>query len=291
MIGWCPDMIETVIVPGQRNGVIAVAFESPAEFADAADACRSTERYRDDLWAGGSWSEAVTECRNGAERYVAKVSKILDSINVEVPRCTWINSPCGAFPVVPEVLAGRPDPMRRRVPVDCATSPVRMYLDLVSSAGIPVDDLRKRGTAFLALAMALTQIRPVEMYAAMPNTTSEGAHFSTLITIRLDTAPLDTASVAAMFCNTAITRHLAYSYCAIRAGQPQSGLYWYRGISPNDDEQRLAYVAAVKADLGAGPDDVYMAPVFLTDDAIKDPEGFVRRSIAEHSTARDSSAA
>lgn len=265
----------------------AVYFDSPREFAETIEREGVKRKsWTTDTWAGGDWQTAVRECRDGAEKYAHDVTAMIDSIPIAVPRSAWVPSPAGAFPIVPEYLAGRPDPMRRRVQVCAETAPIRMFLDLVSSQEIDEADLRKRGASFLALAMALVQVRPVELYATIPDRPTQAKAKSAVSVIRLATAPLDTAAVAAVFCNPAITRHLGYAYVNHLAGVPESGLDWYRGIYPTN-EARSNYVDALRADLGLAPGDVYLPPAYYGDEAISNPRAFVERGIREYAATID----
>ena len=86
---------------------------------------------------------------------------------IETPRFTWDRSPAGAFCSVPDVLAGLPTPMRRRVDTPDTHAPIHIYFVTTSSASVDAETLQRRGTTILALTMALSRVRPVNLWQGL----------------------------------------------------------------------------------------------------------------------------
>src|SRR5690606_16874038 len=104
-----------------------------------------------------STRDAVARSITGAtEAELRPVSALLDKIDAEArgrEADAWMPSPVGAYPCVPDVLMGLPDNMRRRMPVEDDRSPIRLFVEIGTAAGVPVEVLRKRGAALAALAL------------------------------------------------------------------------------------------------------------------------------------------
>ena len=71
----------------------------------------------------------------------------------------WQSSVCGAFPSVPDYLSGMPENMRRRTHNPDESTLIRIFY---CTSGY---DSLNRSCAALALAIALSNTRPVELYA------------------------------------------------------------------------------------------------------------------------------
>lgn len=255
-------------------------FDSPADFANAADQMPESKKRCDSGWTGESWDGAVRGARTGHTKYVAQAEALLEKvmINVDAPRTVWAPSRAGAFPCVPDAIAGLPECMRRRVSTSDDRAPLRVYIDLVSSAGIPEEKLVKRGVACLALAMALSAERPVEVFGVV----AMGEKQPAIVTYRIGAAPIDLATACNALCSIGLVRGVGYSFISNTQEKGHDG-GWAWGIMPESGAARAQYVAKMREELGASTQDVIIPGVFLYDDeATRDPEGFVRRSLADH---------
>lgn len=278
------------------TGALAVErFDSPRAFASACAGIdpryHVTERARE-TWASGNagstWADYDRDCRDGNVSNIKAASDLLEKIavNVETDTLQWQASPAGAYPMVPDYLAGRPDCMRRRIPAQSERAPIRLYVDMVSSAAIDTDTLVKRGVSFLALAMALARTRPVELYAAIPVRVSETRKDHVTV-VRIPTAPLNLAVASAMFTSGGIIRTMGYRYASARCGdRPNAVLHWLGGTMPEwytDPAQYLraegAYTALLRTAIGVGPEDFVMPPTHGSDPSVKDPIAFVQAAV------------
>lgn len=252
--------------------------DTAADLADAAD--RGPVRECDPGWTGETWKAALDGARRGRTALVADAERLLEQVQSEVlvSRSEWVRSRAGAFPVVPEALQGFPEPMRRKVWSPSDRSPLRVFVDLVSSAGVERAHLMRRGVACLALAMALGQERALELWAVIPARTGQRI----VSVVQIPTTPFDLAGACYALTSVGFVRGLGYSLAKSVGGRHRHER-WAFGYYPDSDAQRARYVRQLRAVLGASEVDLVVPPTFLGDPAAADSVGFVRRTLAEHS--------
>lgn len=244
-------------------------FDSIREFADAA---RPHDLGYSAGWAGTTHEGAYQSCVNGDLEGVADAERLLESIHAKLEtRLTVVSpSPCGAYPIVPEYLAGRPDSMRRRVHALDESAPIRVFIDLTCSAKIDHKALTARGIAFLALAMLMARTRPVEMFAVVACTGSN----HTAAVIRIPTAPLEIATVTGLFARGAV-RTLGYGYLARACG---GGGNWLKNSVARSGDL-TGYIKLLRRVIGAADSDLVIGPAHYNDLSISDPVKFVQNMI------------
>lgn len=251
------------------NSVTVHHFDSIREFADAA---RPHDLGYSAGWAGTTHEGAYQSCVNGDLDGVADAERLLESIHAKLEtRLTVVSpSPCGAYPIVPEYLAGRPDSMRRRIHTTDESAPIKVFIDLTCSAAVDHKDLTKRGIAFLALAMLMARTRPVEMYAVVACT---GANHTAAV-IRIPTAPLEIATVTGLFARGAV-RTLGYGYLTRACG---GGGEWLKRAVPRSGNLTV-YIKLLRRVIGAADSDLVIGPAHATDRSISHPVEFVQNMI------------
>lgn len=260
----------------QVNALEAVDyFDSPSEFARAS-AVFDWEHSPGADWAGGTRDDAVLHCTHGDTSRVAEAEEMIErlTLDIDIPRSAWTPAPCGAYPIIPEYLAGRPDSMRRRIMTDTDTAPIRLYLDLVSSGGIDADVLLRRGVAFLALAMALSRVRPVTLSVVMPMATNSDRG-GQIVVIQINAAPLDIATACGALCDGAVTRGLGYAYLHSLGGNGR----WYNAGNAHDRE---GYIRKVRAALDCTPNDIFIPGMYSADPdpMLADPVAFINAALS-----------
>lgn len=259
------------------DGIEVRKFDTASEFAIAA------RPYADRAsgWTGSTETEAYDACTKGDLDAVPEAERMINQIsaNVETTRSVWDPAVAGAYPIVPDYLSGHPLNMRRRTHIVNENSPIRIYLDLTSSAGIESDKLARRGIAFLALAMLLTRSRPVEMhvFAALGGRNHRDSGGG-IVACKLPTAPLDIAIAAGVF-TKGIARTFGYEFLVKTCG---TGPGWLCGIAPRNAAMLDRYVETARKALRAGPEDIIIGPVYYTDEAVNNPVKFVQKMIDLH---------
>lgn len=260
------------------NELGQIVLNSPAELADAAESARS-HMHENSSWTGETIAQALEFTRRGNPARVAEaesmIEKIVSELELEAPE--WANDVAGAYPDVPAYLSGQPECMRRRILSVSEKSPVRVWVDVTSSAGIKHEMLAKRGTAALALVMSLIREgRAVELYTY----TSLGGRKNgqSVVAVRMLTAPIDTASVAHCLTSQGYARTLCYGVSHSLGG---NGGWSNHGQEHRPFPERLkAHQTKVLESLYS-PGDVVIPPCHFDDPAIKNPIQWVNDRLAE----------
>lgn len=272
--------IQTYRHETRRATVRRVNYSSLAEFASDCRLAGVVKNYThagDSTWWGGdSMGTLLDKCLSGEERHIAKAESLIEQLReeIEIPRSTWSPSAYGAFPDVGSFLAGEIECMRHMQSDPSATTPVRIYFDPTSWAGIDASDLVERGVAALALTMALAQMRPVELWT-YSDLDSRGEDLA-LICAQIQTNPLMLSEACFALCNPGYARGLTYGLAEIRMGF--EGM-WGFGDYDSDPKSRAELMREA---LKASPDDIIIPGAGERDELIKDPVGFIRRELARH---------
>jgi hypothetical protein len=261
------------VQPGATN-VFAVCDG----IADYATLCEPYGRDRSDSWNGNmSGPESVACLRNGdlsgvksADEYLSKIESLL---HFETKRFRNVMDVCGGSPDVPSFIAGHPLNMRRRQRVVSQQGPLAVVADLTSSGGINAREVKARGCAILALVRALTNLRPVELWAVV-GLGQRGKAVEILT--RIDTTPLDLARAAHMLTHPSVSRNLGYGYCT---GAHQSGPAWNFG---DINLQRKTARESLMRVMNARADVLYVPPVYADDKAITDPVAWLQEMLRDH---------
>ena len=229
-------------------------------------------------WGGDSIDTLLNKCLSGDERYIKQAEDLLDYLReeIEIPRPAWQASSFGAFPVVADYLAGEIDCLRYLHLDNQQTTPVKIWYDPTSSAVISADDLIKRGTAVLALCMALSQIRPIELWTFSDIDAYSQDH--ALICTKIATNPMMLAEACFALCNPGFARGIVYNLAKTR--MDFNGL-WGFGDYCDDFNER---VEVMKKSLKASDLDIIIPGAQYKDELIKDPLSWVKREIRRHCT-------
>lgn len=244
----------------------------------------SGEREIMDKYGARSTAEAAAYILNGAtEQEQAEARKLIDKIDGGIHgrnRSEWTASVSGAYPMVPDFLAGVPDNMRRRVAVESDVSPLRLYVDLGVSGGLSRAAMSKRGAAVAALAMALGQTRPVELYAF---TTGKFDSRDTDITVvRMDTTPMSLSHIVAVFSSPQFSRAVDFAIGYRSAGHPNDKKHGMIGWGWSLDPQHPDYLANCRKAMGLEPQDIIIPGGHLDSegDMMRDPVAWVETYLA-----------
>jgi len=181
----------------------------------------------------------------------------------------------GFVPCVPAYIAGAPESM---FATDTSTqlsdiSPMTLYVDACGSGAISAEKLKARGVALMALVLALSERRPVDLviYAGMGNRGNGSAVFPV---IRIESRPLDVSAAAYALSSAGFLRNLCFTY-ADRQGW--SGA-WAWGKQPTEE----TYQARVRELLGVTDQDLVLYGAHSTDPHIADPKTWLKKQLALH---------
>jgi hypothetical protein len=246
-----------------------LTFESPTDFAAHAYGVATTSAFND---IAGSWEDneslqsACQKIVKGDNKRVPMSDKLLSKMEeVHAPRTkyAYVHDVAGSKVDIGRFLAGDPLNMKRRTKRPTDQAPLAIIADVTVSAGITAEQQAARGAAVLALVRALSDIRPVTLYAFSGLEAANGGIYSV---IRMDTSPLDLARASFMLQSAAMLRRTAF---AIADGYGFHGGWPYRathgGGHDKDSPLYRDHVHAILA--GTVPEEqfLYVAGGYLHD--------------------------
>lgn len=167
--------------------------------------------YYDKSWFGNqTYQQIIERANHGDDSLVAEAEKLIAQLDadIELEHREWLASPHGAYPVVPEAIAGSPTPMRHQTRVPAENQPIGIWIDLTSSAGVSYDLIRKRGIVVLALLLKLQQIRAIDLHCCciFPDDQNGG----TFVDLIMPTRPLQLGVICHVLTCVGFARHVMY---------------------------------------------------------------------------------
>jgi len=229
------------------------------------------------FFGGLDWQTMAVNARRGDPEIAAKAEALLDQVDrftAETEGRQWTAMPAGAYPIVPEALAGSPTPMRGYQSVASEHMPLSIYVATTSSARYGLETLLARGVAILALVSKLQAIRPVDLHimSLTPNTSSWTGDGNMIVVTRLETRPLDLSVAGFVLAHCAFDRRVHLGLCVKLGKDARWAHIAWSEIFRNGP-------AAIRAYVGMGPDDLYIAPAHLDDSMIKEPVKWVNEQV------------
>ena len=211
-------------------------YDSIAQFRQTyIDMSPKNMGYGENLsWYGNeSEAESLRKAELGDTSLVGQAEAQLDSLDaaIETPRRIWERSVAGPFCCVPDVLAGLPTPMRRMTHQTDEHNPITIFVDTGSTASVSAKQITQRGTTILALVLALTRVRPVQLFQLHAGYGKDG---ETITTCQINTSPLDLATACYVLTSAGFTRRLVYNLASKRNGYNGT---WARGFNTYKQEE------------------------------------------------------
>jgi hypothetical protein len=185
-----------------RNSAPRIDYIGFSGLPDFAATARQTSDLQNNPtdWAGATFSDACRRAESGDFARVAASDAMLEKVeallDMSALRTVTVAAVAGGVPCVPAYLAGNPLAMRVRRRVTHDRGEVALFVDAWTSAGADADVITRRGAAVLALARALSTVRPVRILSFA---LSGKANRKFLYSLPLDSAPLDLARAAWVF--------------------------------------------------------------------------------------------
>lgn len=238
---------------------------------------------------GMSYKEACHAAYAGDAAGVAASDKLMSEFEALAPmtrRWRTIDTVAGGAPNVGAYLAGSPLAMRRRQRELDQGAPLTIFVDAVSSAGINANNLKKRGSAVLALVRVLGAVRPVTVYMVAGGGSHNGDKApAAFVMVRMD-SPMDVSRAAFFLGHPGAGRGLAYSVMGKAVDPKRADIYtgsWAWGSNQKYVQHAPAiYANAIGADVN---ECLYLAPPHLSDPAIENPSQWVLDMLAAHGGA------
>lgn len=249
-------------------------FESIESFAKKAAYVSQKDIYEDVSWTGETYKQSLDRARYGYEKYAEEAEKLLDKLytEIDIPYPTYQASMYGAFPVVGDFLANSPTSMRKKTVEEFERTPINIFYDVSSSAGVNWEILLQRGIAVFALAMVLQKMRPVNLnlFATLDGTSRDQATIP-VINVDLNNINLSVASYATA--GVGFDRNLIHSWARMENGF--TGHWAFREFP-----ESVEYWHKIRLFLKIEPQDLLIKGAFLNDDLIaKDPLQWCKNEI------------
>jgi hypothetical protein len=231
----------------------------------------------------------------GSEKHVPEARKLLSKLmlQVETPTKAWRHDVVGYFPDVPTALAGDPEAMWIQDTTTHDRSPLRVWLGVTSDWSITEDQLRRRGIALAAFAIAMSEVRPVIItcwinrgeyasdnvygYRRRSPAPAPVSLKGALISWDIKSSPLVLAQLLASTADPLITRHVGLPACTLlnpELTHPGAPFHPYQYAKNH---------AAMRAALGCASADLYLPMIERDDPLLSDPVGWVRTNVAHYS--------
>lgn len=265
-----------------------VIFDSVTDFC-AAEKHAYYDGRRDNWTGPRSLKEATDYLRRGASESETKEARdLVNKIDAEIHERAhhqWAPSPFGAYPVVPDYLAGDPFSMRHKVSVASDAAPVHVVLNISVAAGMKAGTIAKRGAAMAAFAMKLAEHRPVELWisSAFHNSTGRA---DVGWRCKLD-MPMNVSQVVAAF-DRSVCRVMNFSLLEYlttgEGGQYTNDSYPFVLKDADAYQSRDRFVQYFREYQKLEPDDVVLDAGILTDCNLidRDPVRWVKSMLAKY---------
>lgn len=231
----------------------------------------------------------------GDETHVSRARDLLSKFqeNIEVPIHRWENRPAGVFPNVPAFLAGNPECMWSKELDTSDHSPLRVWVGVTSTWYVTEEQLRDRGVVLAALAIALSEKRPVYITpwihrgerGSRRRYGRSSEPVGALLSWDLATSPLVLSELMASVADPLITRHLGLPACHLvnpECTDPSAPYHPYVY-----DEYYGSKSSKVRKALGCADNDLYIPMCEGSDPLLNDPITWLQNTIAKYSQDED----
>lgn len=278
-------MTTTYNIKSQTNFLVLDGPESYVNYLNKVPDNLNWSRYSTDIdFHGMPWGQAINTLTNGHDKYLSQAQSLIDKMaeeNVFAPHQPQIEAGMVGFMAnVPAALAGQPYDMWNIVNSEeqSITTPLNIYVETLVSAGVSHHQLIQRGVCILAFVLAMSNIRPVELYTiciGQPYGATTGG-----IMCRVPSKPIDLARACFMLCDPAYYRRLAFAAIADQSMSNQESVRW-----PWDDQPTTkTHEPKMRELLDMDEQDIFMPGGYLFDKQMLDnPVQWVKDKIQEYS--------
>lgn len=248
------------------------------------------EQHERREWLGGlDYTELATLAMVGDDSCVESAEKLIEEFTCDAQTSCTEETPsvAGFYPIVPEYLSGAPDCMREFESSKSSSAPLSIIYNMTSTGSIDAETMRRRGIAALAAAIAISKSRPVslDVISAVDGRSRAGAKVRgkwSIVTAKVNTSPLDTASAALALTRVGFARALFYGYAAVEHG--------YTGGWPYFDGKNETFMTVeektehIRNVLELTDEVLYMPPAVdcFSDLSLTDPKAWVHQIIERY---------
>lgn len=196
-------------------------FDAPEAYADYLSAMPSEYKNlydeHGDSWLGGPWEQCLNNLMVGDTTNLVAAQSLVDKMRDEnlfsMGQPELVSGIVGFCPNVPNALMGAPYDMFNVVQSENESilSPIKIFVETTVSAGLTNSELVNRGVAVMAFALAMSMVRPIELYAAsFGHIESKSCEQVCGAIVRIPTSPLDLERATFMLTAPGYCRRLAF---------------------------------------------------------------------------------
>lgn len=257
----------------KKGEPLIIRYPSIAALADDGERREILNRWGYLPVGGETAEDTLRYARQGNAAIVPAAERLIDRLTAicGTERISWQPDVCGAYPIVPEFLAGVPECMRRRVSVPDERAPINIHVSVSASAGVSAEQIEARGAAILALVLLLSRDRPISLNVLEIGRREDGA--DSVLSVPINTTPLDVATAAWALSSAAFFRRLILGvHCAIN---PAASSF------PSDHStNRAGCMRRICTELGGDPErDLLIDGVRVGDAMLNDPVAWVQEQL------------
>lgn len=204
-----------------------------------------------------------------AERAQEMLDKIMDLIDIDIPRTHTRNFVYGSRPNVARAIAGHPFSMRQRIKYD-RLEPVKVYISIASTWDVKDAEILQRAVTLSAFAMLLAERREVELILVRASNTGGRHETYAYHTYPINTNPMVLSELTSLDSECSRYVGLVSNCCQVQDYTP--GMPY---VAANEEK-------AVRESLGLAADDMYIGPINSWDDNVRKPIEWLKRNIAKY---------
>lgn len=283
----------------EKDNQLVRQFFSPVDYADYLE--NITQYYPPKDWGHDHKAQEVRDTipglRNGDINAANLAEKIISQLEDEQIFAEGLPQPeaaiVGGFTVTQLYNQGIPTCMLTydNSHLKGLNTPLTIYFDIYGSIGLSHERALNRGVACLAFIMAMSRIRPIEMYVITCSSPlyDKNSLYGSLV--KVPTNPLDLPVVGFM-----LTNHGYYSYSRWTSmsreyckKHPHREQIYYSAVGPFGGKHSQEGIKdKYKEALNAKEDDIILygtqttAPRIHDENAAKDPVGWVKKMLKLH---------
>ena len=230
-----------------------------------------------------SLDDARRLTREGCPEAVTAAQALLDEIDaqgIQTYRPRWQADVAGALPDVPRYVAGAPECMLRPDRRQSESAPVKLYVDVCVSAALTKRQLAARGNALLALALKLSQFRPVELavFADMGARASDKPKHAVIPVMDIPANPLDMQAASYAMASPGFLRQLVFAY-----GDTEGITgHWAWNAQPSYSGRVTEYEKRLNEALGVGEEDLVIYGGHIYNKLITQPVEWVTEQLQRY---------
>ena len=233
-------------------------------------------------WAGRDMDTAMRETLNGvSEAETRKARDIMDKVNVDFGsrhRTMMVRNVSGHRVNMGAYVSGNPNCMVKRRRVINEFAPIKMVIETTVSAGMDEDAIRARGAALAALAVVISRLRPVELFAAwgLGNTYADKGE-SYIGMVKIPTTPCSLSQAVAVMATEGFARRIAFTEIQKAREFDYGG--WAIGYNTQDETRVQKFREAI----GLKAEDVFIPGGHLDyrSSIIRDPVAWVHDQVSK----------